>query len=54
MEPVTTDVTGPAPIGPTFDWGDLPAKQQPTWTDPAALEEAVATLRGYPPLVFAG
>ena len=32
----------------------LPAAQQPTWPDPAALEEAVATLASYPPLVFAG
>src|SRR5690606_10808559 len=37
-----------------FDWGDLPAKQQPSWPDPDALERAVTTLRGFPPLVFAG
>jgi len=33
---------------------DLPAAQQPEWPDPAALEQAVATLATYPPLVFAG
>lgn len=30
------------------------AKQQPQWPDPAALANAVATLRSKPPLVFAG
>ncbi|HEX6916538.1 MAG TPA: 3-deoxy-7-phosphoheptulonate synthase class II [Phycicoccus sp.] len=33
---------------------DLPAAQQPAWPDPEALAEAVSTLAGYPPLVFAG
>ena len=33
---------------------DLPAAQQPVWPDRAALDEAVATLASYPPLVFAG
>jgi 3-deoxy-7-phosphoheptulonate synthase len=33
---------------------DLPAAQQPTWPDRAALDAAVATLATYPPLVFAG
>ena len=33
---------------------DLPAAQQPTWPDAAALQSAVATLATYPPLVFAG
>ena len=32
----------------------LPAAQQPTWPDTAALEQAVSTLATYPPLVFAG
>ncbi|HYN29308.1 MAG TPA: 3-deoxy-7-phosphoheptulonate synthase class II [Dermatophilaceae bacterium] len=32
----------------------LPAAQQPAWPDRAALDEAVATLATYPPLVFAG
>lgn len=32
----------------------LPAAQQPAWPDRAALDAAVATLRTYPPLVFAG
>jgi 3-deoxy-7-phosphoheptulonate synthase len=35
-------------------WPDLPAAQQPVWPDRAALEAAVADLRGLPPLVFAG
>ncbi len=51
---VTTDVTGPPPIGHHFDWDDLPARQQPTWGDAEALGRAVATLKGFPPLVFAG
>ncbi|RYU09657.1 class II 3-deoxy-7-phosphoheptulonate synthase [Nocardioides iriomotensis] len=32
----------------------LGAAQQPTWPDPSALDDAVAKLRGVPPLVFAG
>ena len=32
----------------------LGAAQQPSWPDPAALDAAVAKLRGVPPLVFAG
>lgn len=51
---MTTDVTGPPPIGHHFDWGNLPARQQPTWSDADALERAVNTLRAFPPLVFAG
>ncbi|MGN6611962.1 MAG: class II 3-deoxy-7-phosphoheptulonate synthase [Angustibacter sp.] len=35
-------------------WRALPAAQQPTWDDEAALAEAVQTLRKSPPLVFAG
>ncbi len=35
-------------------WPDLPAAQQPEWPDPAARDEAIATLRSMPPLVFAG
>jgi 3-deoxy-7-phosphoheptulonate synthase len=35
-------------------WRDRPAEQQPEWPDEAALEEALKTLAGYPPLVFAG
>ncbi|WP_110205111.1 class II 3-deoxy-7-phosphoheptulonate synthase [Nocardioides daejeonensis] len=30
------------------------AAQQPTYPDPSAVDAAVATLRGFPPLVFAG
>ncbi len=51
---VTTDVTEQPPIGHYFDWADLPARQQPSWQDREELARAVATLKGLPPLVFAG
>ena len=35
-------------------WRTLTAKQQPAWPDATALKAAVAELRTYPPLVFAG
>ena len=35
-------------------WRSLPAAQQPEWPDPHALEQALKTLAGLPPLVFAG
>ena len=35
-------------------WRDRPAAQQPDWPDQAALESALATISGFPPLVFAG
>ena len=35
-------------------WRTLTAAQQPQWPDGAALESAVAELRSFPPLVFAG
>ena len=35
-------------------WRDLPADQQPEWPDAHALEQALKTLAGLPPLVFAG
>jgi len=35
-------------------WRDLPAAQQPTWPDPAALEGVQKSLSSMPPLVFAG
>jgi 3-deoxy-7-phosphoheptulonate synthase len=35
-------------------WRTLPAAQQPVWPDQDALENALARLRSYPPLVFAG
>ncbi|HYO85196.1 MAG TPA: 3-deoxy-7-phosphoheptulonate synthase class II [Dermatophilaceae bacterium] len=38
----------------SLDWPDLPAVQQPSWPDPVALAQAMATLAGCPPLVFAG
>jgi 3-deoxy-7-phosphoheptulonate synthase len=34
-------------------WRDLPASQQPTWPDEAALREVAATLATMPPLVVA-
>ncbi|MCA0328418.1 MAG: 3-deoxy-7-phosphoheptulonate synthase class II [Actinobacteria bacterium] len=37
-----------------ISWPDLPAAQQPVWPDQAALDDAVASLRKLPPLVFAG
>ena len=43
-----------APLEHLRSGTDLPAAQQPTWPDAAALEVAVATLASYPPLVFAG
>ena len=35
-------------------WRDCPAEQQPEWPDPHALDQALKTLSGLPPLVFAG
>ncbi|MYW02610.1 3-deoxy-7-phosphoheptulonate synthase class II [Streptomyces sp. SID3343] len=35
-------------------WRTLPAAQQPEWPDNEALGTALADLRSYPPLVFAG
>ena len=35
-------------------WRERPAHQQPEWPDEAHLEQALKTLRGLPPLVFAG
>jgi 3-deoxy-7-phosphoheptulonate synthase len=35
-------------------WRALPIRQAPDYPDPAALKRAEATLRGFPPLVFAG
>jgi len=35
-------------------WREYPALQQPNWPDPAAYEEAIATISQLPPLVFAG
>lgn len=38
----------------SLEWPDLPAVQQPSWPDAAALAEVRQTLATYPPLVFAG
>jgi len=35
-------------------WREHPAQQQPDWPDTGALEAALRTLAGHPPLVFAG
>jgi len=35
-------------------WRERPAAQQPDWPDEAALDAALKTLSGLPPLVFAG
>jgi 3-deoxy-7-phosphoheptulonate synthase len=35
-------------------WRDFPVEQQPEWPDPHALDQALKTLSGLPPLVFAG
>ena len=35
-------------------WRKLPAAQQPAWPDEAELQQVLATLSSYPPLVFAG
>ena len=39
---------------PQIQWPDLPAAQQPTWPDQAALAAARAELGTLPPLIFAG
>lgn len=36
---------------PVVDWRELPAAQQPSWPDPAALDAALAELRDARPLV---
>ena len=46
--------TSPVGVPAALLWPDLPAAQQPTWPDLAARDDAVARLRGMPPLVFAG
>ncbi|WP_130013336.1 class II 3-deoxy-7-phosphoheptulonate synthase [Serinicoccus sediminis] len=52
---MSTDLTGLATTGGhDIDWPDLPARQQPTWADPAALAQTLSVLGTYPPLVFAG
>lgn len=35
-------------------WRSKPIRQVPTYDDPAQVEAALDTIRGYPPLVFAG
>ncbi len=46
--------TDEAPLARLRAGSPLPAAQQPSWPDGAALQEAVDTLATYPPLVFAG
>jgi 3-deoxy-7-phosphoheptulonate synthase len=42
------------PLAALAAGAELPAAQQPLWPDRARLDEAIATLASYPPLVFAG
>ena len=45
MDRVSTDTFGLVTTGGhDVHWPDLPAKQQPTWGDPAELERALAVL----------
>ncbi|MGT2427281.1 class II 3-deoxy-7-phosphoheptulonate synthase [Amnibacterium kyonggiense] len=56
LQPFTETVVPARPevLAGLDHWRTLEVKQQPTWSDPAAAEAAVAELRGMPPLVFAG
>ncbi|MGL5864618.1 MAG: class II 3-deoxy-7-phosphoheptulonate synthase [Dermatophilaceae bacterium] len=47
--PTADDLTAQLAAG-----ASLPAAQQPEWPDQQRLDDAVATLASYPPLVFAG
>jgi 3-deoxy-7-phosphoheptulonate synthase len=49
----TTDLAARAAWSPT-SWRALDARQQPEWPDAGEYENALKTLAGYPPLVFAG
>lgn len=51
---LVSTTTSSTPLQRLAAGADLPAAQQPTWPDRAALDEAVGTLATYPPLVFAG
>ncbi|WP_281964491.1 class II 3-deoxy-7-phosphoheptulonate synthase [Serinicoccus marinus] len=52
---MSIDLSGLATSGGhDIDWPDLPARQQPTWDDTAALGQTLSVLSTYPPLVFAG
>ncbi|WP_083653058.1 MULTISPECIES: class II 3-deoxy-7-phosphoheptulonate synthase [unclassified Serinicoccus] len=52
---MSIDLSGLATSGGhDIDWPDLPARQQPTWDDTAALAQTLSVLSTYPPLVFAG
>ncbi|MFT4213545.1 MAG: 3-deoxy-7-phosphoheptulonate synthase class II [Microbacterium sp.] len=44
----------PSPHDDLDLWRTLPIKQQPTWTDPAAVAAVSAEIATLPPLVFAG
>ncbi len=44
----------PAPGWSVSSWRERPARHQPQWPDPAALEQACKQLGDHPPLVFAG
>ena len=51
-----TDITaaGTDDLSGLDDWREMDAKQQPTYLDPAALDDSLTRLRSYPPLIFAG
>ncbi|WP_138442971.1 class II 3-deoxy-7-phosphoheptulonate synthase [Sinomonas susongensis] len=50
----STSQSGAADYPGLDDWRSLPVSQQPSWSDAAAFERAVAELSILPPLVFAG
>jgi 3-deoxy-7-phosphoheptulonate synthase len=43
-----------SPVWTPSSWKERTAAQQPEWPDPDALDQALKTLAGFPPLVFAG
>src|SRR6478736_2909747 len=55
VSPLTSTAQSGAANYPGLDnWRELPASQQPTWSDPAVFEASVKELSVLPPLVFAG
>jgi 3-deoxy-7-phosphoheptulonate synthase len=55
VDPTETVVQAdPSVIAGLDHWRSLPIKQQPEWSDPAAVAAASAEIASFPPLVFAG
>ncbi|KAB1646468.1 3-deoxy-7-phosphoheptulonate synthase class II [Pseudoclavibacter sp. CFCC 14310] len=54
QQPVVSDTVAQSLLAELDAAEQLPAKQQPSWPDSAALADARATLSALPPLVFAG